>query len=175
MNQEEILSTLDYASRAKNIRNRPEANQRMNPRVLLREYETTIERLKADLQATREQKGVYLSPQTYQSLTDENQSTKDRVTELSLDIDRLKSSLESRTKELEEKTDLLMGKETQLAFVTVRHSNTCSGKFIAHLQFSLQTRLRSLENSMEQRIAEFQERINDVSFKREDMSMEQKD
>ncbi|KAI9315467.1 kinesin motor domain-containing protein [Dichotomocladium elegans] len=50
INQEEIISTLDYAKRAKNIRNRPEANQRMNPRVLLREYEVTIERLKADLQ-----------------------------------------------------------------------------------------------------------------------------
>lgn len=121
MNQEEILSTLDYASRAKNIRNRPEANQRMNPRVLLREYESTIERLKADLQATREQKGIYLSPQTYQSLTDENQSTKDRVTELSLDMERLKSTMESQTKELEEKTDMLIGKETQLASITVGH------------------------------------------------------
>lgn len=52
MNQEEIVSTLDYAKRAKNIRNRPEANQRMNPRVLLREYEMTIERLKADLRVS---------------------------------------------------------------------------------------------------------------------------
>ena len=50
MNQEEIISTLDYAKRPKNIRNRPEANQRMYPKVLLREYEQTIERLKADLQ-----------------------------------------------------------------------------------------------------------------------------
>ncbi|KAI8142265.1 kinesin motor domain-containing protein, partial [Fennellomyces sp. T-0311] len=52
MNQEEIISTLDYAKRAKNIRNRPEANQRMYPKVLLREYEQTIERLKADLQVS---------------------------------------------------------------------------------------------------------------------------
>lgn len=49
LSQEEIVSTLDYASRAKNIRNKPEANQRLNPKVLLREYEATIERLKADL------------------------------------------------------------------------------------------------------------------------------
>ncbi|KAI8341360.1 kinesin motor domain-containing protein [Chlamydoabsidia padenii] len=49
LSQEEIISTLDYASRAKNIRNRPEANQRLNPKILLREYESTIERLKADL------------------------------------------------------------------------------------------------------------------------------
>lgn len=43
------MSTLDYAHRAKNIRNRPEINQKMNKRVLLREYEEQIERLKHDL------------------------------------------------------------------------------------------------------------------------------
>lgn len=43
------MSTLDYAHRAKNIRNKPEINQKMNKRVLLREYEEQIERLKFDL------------------------------------------------------------------------------------------------------------------------------
>jgi kinesin family protein 11 len=47
---EETLSTLDYAHRAKNIRNKPEVNQRMTKKALMREYETSIERLKADLQ-----------------------------------------------------------------------------------------------------------------------------
>lgn len=48
-NIEETMSTLDYAHRAKNIRNKPEINQKMNKRVLLREYEEQIERLKFDL------------------------------------------------------------------------------------------------------------------------------
>ncbi|EGF79223.1 hypothetical protein BATDEDRAFT_12340, partial [Batrachochytrium dendrobatidis JAM81] len=48
-NIEESHSTLDYAHRAKNIRNKPEINQRMTKKALLREYITEIERLKSDL------------------------------------------------------------------------------------------------------------------------------
>ena len=47
---EEIISTLDYASRAKNIRNKPEVNQRMTKKELIKEYIHEIERLKSDLQ-----------------------------------------------------------------------------------------------------------------------------
>ncbi len=49
MNLEETLSTLEYAHRAKNIRNKPEINQRMTKRALLRDYANEIEKLKADL------------------------------------------------------------------------------------------------------------------------------
>ena len=48
-NLEESLSTLEYAHRAKNIRNKPEVNQKMTKRALIREYVNEIERLKADL------------------------------------------------------------------------------------------------------------------------------
>lgn len=48
-NLEETLSTLEYAHRAKNIRNKPEVNQRMTKRALIKEYINEIERLKADL------------------------------------------------------------------------------------------------------------------------------
>ncbi|KAI8893164.1 P-loop containing nucleoside triphosphate hydrolase protein [Globomyces pollinis-pini] len=46
---EESLSTLDYAHRAKNIRNKPEVNQKLTKRALIREYVNQIEQLKADL------------------------------------------------------------------------------------------------------------------------------
>jgi kinesin family protein 11 len=62
-NLEETLSTLDYAHRAKNIRNRPEVNQKMTKRALIKEYTVEIEKLKADLLATREKNGIFLSPE----------------------------------------------------------------------------------------------------------------
>lgn len=46
------MSTLDYASRAKNIRNKPEVNQRMTKKELIKEYIHEIERLKSDLQVS---------------------------------------------------------------------------------------------------------------------------
>ena len=50
-NVEESLSTLEYANRAKNIKNKPEANARMAKRTLITEYSGEIEALKARLHA----------------------------------------------------------------------------------------------------------------------------
>lgn len=46
---EETLSTLDYAIRAKTIRNKPEVNQRMTKGSLIKEYVSEIVRLKAQI------------------------------------------------------------------------------------------------------------------------------
>lgn len=68
MNLEETLSTLDYAYRAKNITNRPEINQKLSKKALLKEYTEEIERLRRDLIATREQNGVYLAQDNYNEM-----------------------------------------------------------------------------------------------------------
>ncbi|XP_048515070.1 kinesin-like protein Klp61F [Athalia rosae] len=65
INLEETLSTLDYAHRAKNITNRPELNQKLSKKALLKEYTEEIERLQRDLLATRERNGVYLAQENY--------------------------------------------------------------------------------------------------------------
>ena len=52
-------------------------------------------------------------------LNDENQSSKDRVVELSRDVEGLRDSLREKTKELDEKSDLLFGKESELAQIQV--------------------------------------------------------
>ncbi|KAM9726846.1 kinesin-like protein KIF11 isoform 2-T2 [Menidia menidia] len=67
-NLEESLSTLEYASRAKNIMNKPEVNQKLTKRTLIKEYTEEIERLKRDLAATRDKNGVYLSAENYESM-----------------------------------------------------------------------------------------------------------
>ncbi|XP_054456823.1 kinesin-like protein KIF11 isoform X2 [Anoplopoma fimbria] len=67
-NLEETLSTLEYASRAKNIMNKPEVNQKLTKRTLIKEYTEEIERLKRDLAATRDKNGVYLSAENYETM-----------------------------------------------------------------------------------------------------------
>jgi kinesin family protein 11 len=59
--QEETISTLDYAHRAKNIRNKPEVNQKISKTTMIKEMSTEIERLKQDLLTSREKNGIYLS------------------------------------------------------------------------------------------------------------------
>ncbi|XP_015172129.1 PREDICTED: bipolar kinesin KRP-130-like [Polistes dominula] len=68
INLEETLSTLDYAHRAKNITNRPEINQKLSKKALLKEYTEEIERLRRDLLATRERNGVYLAQDNYNEM-----------------------------------------------------------------------------------------------------------
>lgn len=65
---EESMSTLDYAHRAKNIKNAPQLNQRMTKKVVLKEYCAEIETLRAQLQLTREKNGVYVDPNEYYAM-----------------------------------------------------------------------------------------------------------
>uniref|UniRef100_A0AAY4ER38 Kinesin-like protein n=1 Tax=Denticeps clupeoides TaxID=299321 RepID=A0AAY4ER38_9TELE len=68
INLEETLSTLDYASRAKSIMNKPEVNQKLTKRTLIKEYTEEIERLKRDLAAARDKNGVYLTSERYEDM-----------------------------------------------------------------------------------------------------------
>ncbi|XP_071448813.1 kinesin-like protein Klp61F [Hetaerina americana] len=67
-NVEESLSTLDYAYRARDIMNRPEINQKLTKRELLKEYTEEIERLRKDLAATQEKNGIYMDHEEYLKL-----------------------------------------------------------------------------------------------------------
>uniref|UniRef100_A0A3B3ZXJ5 Kinesin-like protein n=1 Tax=Periophthalmus magnuspinnatus TaxID=409849 RepID=A0A3B3ZXJ5_9GOBI len=80
-NMEETLSTLEYASRAKNIMNKPEVNQKLTKRTLIKEYTEEIERLKRDLAATRDKNGVYLSAENYESMVGQINSHEEQITE----------------------------------------------------------------------------------------------
>ncbi|KAM0732655.1 Kinesin-like protein Klp61F [Formica fusca] len=92
INLEETLSTLDYAHRAKNITNRPEINQKLSKKALLKEYTEEIERLRRDLLAARERNGVYLAQENY---------------------NEMQSLIENQSKEIEEKiTHIKVLKET---------------------------------------------------------------
>nr|AMS24217.1 kinesin 5d protein [Marsilea vestita] len=92
---EETLSTLDYAQRAKNIKNKPEVNQKLMKATLIKELYAEIERLKTELLASREKNGVYIpSDRFYQEEADRKA--------LTIKIERLEDDLDSNRKQLEE-------------------------------------------------------------------------
>lgn len=64
---EESLSTLDYASRASTIKNRPEANKRISKAALLANYGAELDRLKREVYAARQKDGVYLPLDDYKA------------------------------------------------------------------------------------------------------------
>ncbi|SCV70369.1 BQ2448_1763 [Microbotryum intermedium] len=76
VNFDETISTLDYASKAKSIQNRPEVNQRMSKNLLLSQYASEIERLKQDLVATRQQNGIHFSAESWEILSAEQEAAR---------------------------------------------------------------------------------------------------
>ncbi|NWV75883.1 KI11B protein, partial [Dasyornis broadbenti] len=136
VNLEETLSTLEYAHRAKNIMNKPEVNQKLTKKALIKEYTEEIERLKRDLAAAREKNGVYISLENYEALNgkltfQEEQITEyidkisvmeeevKRVTELfrvsKNELEQCKADLQIKEKELEETQKDLQETKVQLA------------------------------------------------------------
>ncbi|GAM89366.1 hypothetical protein ANO11243_074030 [Dothideomycetidae sp. 11243] len=99
-NLEETISTLDYAFRAKNIRNKPQANQMVAKKTLLREFTAEIEKLKMELMATRQRNGVYLTQESYEEITTESESRRILSEEQRDKIELMETSLRNKVQEL---------------------------------------------------------------------------
>ncbi|GJM94430.1 hypothetical protein PR202_ga11071 [Eleusine coracana subsp. coracana] len=96
---EETLSTLDYAHRAKNIKNKPEVNQRMMKSAMIKDLYYEIDRLKQEVFAAREKNGIYIPRERYL----QEEAEKKAMTEK---IERLGVDLEARDKQLVELKEL---------------------------------------------------------------------
>lgn len=108
-NLEETISTLDYAFRAKNIRNKPQVNQLVNKKTLLKEFTAEIERLKSELIATRQRNGVYLTSEGFEAITVESESRRILVEEQAAKIETIETNLRSKVQELFSITSNFLG------------------------------------------------------------------
>jgi kinesin family protein 11 len=121
-NVDETLSTLEYALKAKSIKNKPELNARSTSRTLIKEYNSEIESLKSMLMATREKNGVYLSPADYDQLQAQLQSQGEQIKESLQALGQREEELEEavgvRTElrnQVEQVTEALQTSEAALA------------------------------------------------------------
>ncbi|KAL6145941.1 hypothetical protein ACLB2K_056624 [Fragaria x ananassa] len=107
---DETLSTLDYAHRAKNIKNKPEANQKMSKTVLLKDLYTEIERMKEDIRAAREKNGVYIPRERYVQEEAEKKANVERIDKLENDLNLTRKQVDKCRElylcEQEQKLDL---------------------------------------------------------------------
>ncbi|KAE9127203.1 Kinesin-like protein [Phytophthora fragariae] len=95
---DETLSTLEYAFRAKNIKNKPELNQKMTKAGLLNDFGSEIESLRAALRAARLKDGVYLPLEQFTDM-------QERLAGQGAQLSELEDMLKARNtscKELEE-------------------------------------------------------------------------
>ncbi|XP_021892543.1 kinesin-like protein KIN-5C [Carica papaya] len=91
---EETLSTLDYAHRAKHIKNKPEVNQKMMKSTLIKDLYGEIERLKAEVYAAREKNGVYIPKERYYQEESERKAMTDQIEQMGVQIESYQKQLE---------------------------------------------------------------------------------
>jgi kinesin family protein 11 len=129
-NMEETLSTLDYAIRAKSIRNKPEVNQRMTRNALLKEYVAEIERLKADVLAAREKNGIFFSEETWAQLTAEQELRQTEFQEAKKQVEIVESQMRAVREEFEQSIALLMRRDGELK-MTKEQLKAAEGELVA--------------------------------------------
>ncbi|XP_041985135.1 kinesin-like protein Klp61F [Aricia agestis] len=120
---EETLSTLEYANRAKNIQNKPEINQKMTKKAILKEYAEEIDKLKKDLQAARDKNGIYLANETYAEMTFKQEEQKKEIQELLLKKRAMEEERDRMENVFEELRSKLQNSEGQLT-ETISKLNT---------------------------------------------------
>lgn len=146
-NIEETLSTLDYALRAKSIKNRPELNTRMTRSALIKEYVFEIERLKGDLQATRDQNGIYLSEDSWKTMHSEHEERKTLSETLKRNAEVTESKLNSLKEQFEQNMQLLVKRDNEVRVAKAE----CADK-VAELEAMIE-RATSLELTVEEEVA----------------------
>ncbi|XP_065175568.1 kinesin-like protein KIF11 [Sycon ciliatum] len=127
INVEETISTLDYAHRAKNITNRPEVNQKLTKRALIKEYTEEIDRLKRDLAACRDRNGIFVAPENYSALTSQIEGIavlETKVKALTTDLAEMSALFTKTTGELEECQGNLEALHQDLVATQEKLSNT---------------------------------------------------
>ncbi|XVE59170.1 hypothetical protein DITRI_Ditri05aG0024100 [Diplodiscus trichospermus] len=92
---DETLSTLDYAHRAKNIKNKPEINQKMMKSALIKDLYSEIDRLKQEVYAAREKNGIYIPRDRYLHEEAEKKAMAEK-------IERMELESESKQKQITE-------------------------------------------------------------------------
>lgn len=91
INSEETCSTLQYAAKAKNIKNKPQLGSVIMKDLLVKNITGELAKIKADLLSTKSKEGIYMSQDNYKELTNDLDSYKTEVKECKRAIEALTS------------------------------------------------------------------------------------
>merc|ERR1719427_1010947 len=120
INLEETLSTLDYAYRARNITNRPEVNQKLSKREVLKEYSEGMDRLRRDLLTFREKNGVYLAKENYTEMLEKIEQQQKDIVEKAQEMGAMKEEMEKKVKLFEDAEMNMIEKSREIQRTTER-------------------------------------------------------
>ncbi len=145
-NMEETLSTLDYAIRAKSIRNRPEVNAHLTKTGLLKEYLGDIERLKNEVLAAREKNGIYIPEEQWREMHEQQAKQKSDYEEAKLRASACTVELATKKKEFEELSVKMLATAEELE--QARDAERELGILLAQMKVDLEATRVELEEEM---------------------------
>ncbi|ANB13419.1 Kip1p [Sugiyamaella lignohabitans] len=126
VNIEETLSTLEYASRAKNIKNKPQVNNAISKKALLSDYNNEMEKLRLDLSATRKKNGIFLDPDNFKEINADRESQKMLLNDQQRKLDTLDRQLKSAREQLDKTKQELLNKTRELQTASSELDQTIS-------------------------------------------------
>ncbi|CAO2840014.1 unnamed protein product [Amaranthus hypochondriacus] len=175
---EETLSTLDYAFRAKNIKNKPEINQKMMKSALMKDLYYEIERLKQEVYAAREKNGIYIPRDRYLQDEAEKKALTEKVEKMDLDMEakdkqlaelqELYNAQQQLSAELSNKLGLTQTKleETEHALSDLEEKHRQANATIKEKEFIITNLLRSEKSLVDRAIdlrTELENAASDIS------------
>ncbi|PPD95590.1 hypothetical protein GOBAR_DD07388 [Gossypium barbadense] len=175
---EETLSTLDYAHRAKNIKNKPEINQKMMKSALIKDLYSEIDRLKQEVYSAREKNGIYIPRDRFLLEEAEKKAMAEKIERMELEseskekqiteLQELYNSQQLMTADLSEKLEKKEKKleETEIALFDLEDKHRQANATIKEKEFLISNLLKSektlVERAFELR-AELENAASDVS------------
>ncbi|AMD22637.1 HHL133Wp [Eremothecium sinecaudum] len=112
---EETVSTLEYATRARSIKNTPQVNQLMAKETCINDYIREIERLRKDLRAIQCKEGIYITQEKY----DMYESNSILVDEQKAKIENLQDQIRRFKEKYSGQVNIVKEKEIQLKELTL--------------------------------------------------------
>ncbi|GMM32789.1 Kip1 protein [Saccharomycopsis crataegensis] len=115
INCEETLSTLQYASKAKNIQNKPQIGTLVLKNILVKDLSVELARIKADLNASRLKNGIFVEESNYRELKSDIDNLRTENNEYMSKNEALQRQVKSLQQQLDENNERIFKKNEELA------------------------------------------------------------
>ncbi|KAL0417786.1 UNVERIFIED_CONTAM: Kinesin-like protein KIN-5D [Sesamum radiatum] len=175
---EETLNTLDYAHRAKHIKNKPEINQKMMKSALIKDLYFEIDRLKQEVYAAREKNGIYIPKDRYLQDEAEKKAMSEKIERMEIDLEsrdkravelqELYNSQQQLTVELSDKLEKTEKKlqETEHSLIDLEERHRQANATIKEKEYLISNLLNSEKSLVERALelrSELESAASDVS------------
>lgn len=153
---DESVSTLDYANRAKNIKNKPQVNQKLTGKAYMRELTKEISNLKRENECLRLKNGVHLPPEVYEAMQMSMKGSKEQLEEFTFTLAAKEEEMATLKEELVKTNNTL--KTTQNAKKAVEAELADTQATLA----TTQATLKETEDVLEETRAELRDTQDDL-------------